>query len=511
MTLNRFRLLFLSLFSFLLFSHSLHAQNLPAGKLLVWLAEGAGPDAVGASTPGQVGYMDSNGTLTPLNLEIPQGTSRVVNCALSADGTRTYFFVGQTEGTLYALNSGQVDVLALDSVPALTCVARNALQLSADGTRLAYIDFEPPQANDEFSDGRLRLLNSADLSRINLRENDVVDTAAFDLTNTQLAFIRLPQTGERREALEGVVNLIEGNGIREVAVLRPDAENQCRFTSASVEILPNGQLLALMGHRCRRGETQTTWRMFLIDPASRDSFRQIAGGTQGGGFFPEVRTNNLIAAPTGTNVLFSLPDGLESFSAALNQLTLSSEAVTPLVPIGVRYPRVANKAYFLDEVATPILAPSLNHYAYVQKDPNNNQTLFVANLDAGTQQAFPAPNKGDNLSNLTFAPDSARLVYVQGGTASQENVLMQAFLDNNSSSSVIRGRFGNFVLSPDGLQVAIMEWQTVEDPNQPPYLSLAVVDLTNSTYYPIWNQGAVITAEGKVTEQKFVYPLVWMK
>ena len=487
------------------------AQSMTGGNLLVWAATGAGPEAVGASTPGQIGYMDAAGVLTPINLTLPEGTNRVVNCGITPDGSRIYLYVGQTEGTLYVLNNGQIDVLPLDEISALTCVGSNSLQISPDGSRFAYIDYEPSQPDEEFSDGRLRLVNSSDFARVELRENDIVDVAAFDITNTLVAFIRLPQTGDRREAIEAVVNTVNGSAISPIAVLRPEAENDCRFTSASIEVLPNGQLLALMGHKCRQGDVETTWRMFLIDPNVRDSFREISNGPTGGTYLPATRNNNLISAPNGQTVLFSLPDGLEGFSASLNQLTLAGDAISTMVPIGVRYPRVAQRAYFLDETGTPRLSPDFNQYAYIQKNPDNDQILYIVDLNASTQQPYPAPNQGEVISNLTFTPDSRRLAYLQGGSASQENSLMLAEVGTPNTLSILRGRFAYMVMSPDGSQVALMEWQTVEDPNQPPYQSLAVIDLATTGYIPVWNQGAVITAEGKVTEQKFVYPIAWMR
>jgi dipeptidyl aminopeptidase/acylaminoacyl peptidase len=487
------------------------AQSVTSGRLLVWAADGAGPEAVGASTPGQIGYMDASGVLTPINLTLPTGIDRVMKCGITPDGNRIFLYVGQVQGTLYALDNGATEVTMIDDLSALACAGNTAFQISPDGTRFAYLDFEPSQPDEEFSDGRLRVVTSSDLAPVSLRENDIVDTAAFDLTNETLAFIRLPQTGERREALEAVINVVNGAAITPVATLRPDAENTCRFTSASIKVLPNGNYLALMGQKCRQGDPTSTWHLYLIDATARETFTKLADGQAGGTYLPETRNNNIVIAPNGNIALFSLPDGLEGFSAMLYQLNLADNTVTTVVPIGVRYPRVANRGYFLDETGTPRLSSDRNYYTFAQKDPDNNQTLYIVNLDAQTQQAYAAPNEGDVISNMLFTPDNRRVAYLQGGTASQENTLMLAEVDSETTLSILRGRFAYPVMSPDGSQVALMEWQTVEDPNQPPYQSLAVVDLATSGYIQVWNQGAVITADGKVTEQKFVYPIAWMK
>ncbi len=487
------------------------AQTMEDGKILVWAADGPGPEGVSASQSGQLGWMDNTGNITPITLAVPQGTSRVMSCGTSQDGSRVYFYVGQDDGTLYALSKSDITPVVLDTVRSLTCLSGGSFQTSPDGARLAYIDYEPIDPADEFSDGRLRLVATSDLSRANVRENDVIDTAAFDITDDLIAFIRLPETGARNEALEAVVNTYNGTSVQPIAVLRPDAEGACRFTSASIEILPNGQFVALMGHRCRSGSnTNTTWRVFTIDPSTRDSFTQIASGTQDGAFFPFTRTNNVIVAQNGGSAVVTLPDGLVASSASVQVLDFASGSVTPVLGRGGWFARTADRQYLLDESAYPILSHDGRWYAFVEKNPNNDQVLHVVDLSNMTVKSYPAPNRGDVIAHAVFTPDSGTIVYTQGGSASKENVLFTLNLETGAQVSVLRGRFGYLALSPSGNQVAVMEWQTVEDVTQPPYQSFAVVDISTSGYIPLWNKGAVITPEGKVTETKFVYPLAWL-
>lgn len=487
------------------------AQAVGEGKFLVWLADGSGPEGVSPSKSGAVGWMESNGTFTPITVDVPAGTSRVLTCATSADKSRVYFFVGQEEGTLYAINKGDITPVVLDRVRALTCL-RGSFQLSPDGARLVYIDFEPANNADEFTDGRLRVVNTADLSRINLRENDVIDTTAFGVTNDIIAFVRLPETGSRNEALEAVINIYNGASSQSIAVLRPDADNACRFTNANLEVLPNNKLIAVLGHRCRQGgNTNTTFRIFTVDTNARDSFSLIASGASGGAFVPESRVNTIVPSQDGTRAIINLPDGIVGNSANVQIVDVASGTLTPVLGRGgwmTRYTQA--RAYVLDEPGYPTLSPDGRWYAFVESSPNNDRVLHVVDLSNMNVRSFPAPNRGDNIQRLTFTPDSRTLVYLQGGAASKENSIMTLVVDGGNPQSILRGRFGFFALSPNGNQVAIMEWQTVEDPTQPPYQSFSVIDLSNGAYFPVWDEGATITPEGKVRDLRFVYPLAWV-
>jgi hypothetical protein len=500
----------------LLVAPVVNAQT-PTGRMLVWLADGSSPNQVGASEPGQLVLMDPTGATTPVGVDIPQGTARIFPCAgdqaKSPDGRLFTFYIGGDEGEIYQMNGANVPPVKVDDVRAITCLGGGTFQYSPDGNRLAYIDFEPSAGDDEFSDGRMRILNTADLTRVNIRENDIVDTAAFDITNEQIAFIRLPQSGNRNEALEGVVNLFNGTAVLPVATLRPNKDNNCRFTSASIKILPTGQLLALMGERCRSGDnTSTTWKIFQIDTSARDSFRELVGDNSPGQFAPLSRTNTLLLSGDGSRLFFTIPDGITANTVSLNALDLATSSSTQLLPNYAVFPKFISRQYSWDEPSFPVMSPNRRWLAIVQNTADDDATLqiFDVSNSAAAPITLPAPNRGDAITSVQFTPDSSRLVYVQGGHSSNENTLNMVELETTAQVTISRGRFGAVVLSPDGAQVAAMEWQTVEDPQQPPYLSFAILDIATSAYIPVWSEGAVITPEGKVTEQKFVYPLAWI-
>jgi WD40 repeat protein len=483
------------------------------GRLLVWVSNGAGPDQVEPTDPGQLVFMAADGTLEPV-LDVPQQTSRVTPCGednTSPDGSRYAFYVGGDDGALYMMNNSDAPVL-VDNVRAMTCAGGGTFRFSPDGARFAFISFEAPAQDDEFSDGRLRIYDTETMERVALRENDVVDTAAFDISNDGVVYIRLPQVGDRREATEGVVNFWNGSATLPIATLRPDTENNCRWTSANLGVLPDSQIVAVMGHRCRSGDYRgTSYRVFLIDPSTRDSYREIVNGQTPGSYFPTSRLNQVVVSNDGSTVFFTSPDGVTRNTTALYALDVAAETVTTLLERSMVVTELGASAYQWTDPGILTLSPDSRWLAFVEQTPDNDQSLFVLDLDNPTAAPIelPAGARGSQVSSLVFAPDSSRLFYLSGGDGfGTENSLNVVELATGASVGVTRGRFGPFVTSPDGSQFAVMEWQTVEKENEPPYLTLSLFD----------GQGAFLgqpfiggeeDAEGNVINQRFAYPLAW--
>jgi hypothetical protein len=482
-----------------------HAQS---ARLLAWVGDGLSPREVDANSPGQLVWINSDGTTEPL-MDVPAPASRVIPCGdtpTSPGGNLFLFYAGLTEGTLYAMRGTEAPT-ALGTVRSYVCVGSGTLRFSPDGARMAYIDSDAPADADEFAEGTLRIYDTANLTAVGFRDSDVDNTVAFDLNNDQTAFIRF-FTNDRSEATEASINLWDGTATREVTSLRAESENNCRFTSASIVILADGRLIAIMGHRCRSGDdTGTHWKFFVIDPASR-STEETLGEAQPGQFSPDARTNNLYITPDGSNVYFTIPDGVTLNTVSLNRVSLSDMSATELLPRSVVMPRDV-APYTWGDSAYPVQSNDGRWLAVAVQTPDTDSFVEIIDFNNPTAPPFElsAGDRGATIGAMSFTADSARLIYVAGFSGGLDNSLFGFDLAGGSEFRISRGRFGDMAVSPDGTQVAIMEWLTVDDPQEPPYLSLAFIGVNDSAYTQVFVGAEIV--EGRVTEGRFAYPIVW--
>ncbi|MFN8372802.1 MAG: hypothetical protein U0694_07990 [Anaerolineae bacterium] len=480
-----------------------------SGRLLVWLANGLDPNQVDANAPGQLVWMNADGTTSPL-MDVPAPANRVLPCGdtpTSPGGNMFLFYMGMDEGTLYAIRGSDAPV-ALDSVRAFVCLGSGTLRFSPDGARIAYIDSAAPSDTDEFAEGTLRILDTAGLEPAPFREADVDSTVAFDLNNDQAAFIRF-FTNSNGEATEASVNLWDGSTVREVTSLRPEADNNCRFTSASIVILPDGRLISVMGHRCQSGgDTGTHWKFYVIDPNTRTT-EETLSEAQPGQFSPLARTNNLYISPDGARLYFTIPDGVTLNTVSLRQVNLADMSPSELISRSAVMARDSNRPYDWGTSAFPVQSRDGRWLAIARNTPDNDSFVDIMDFNAASAPPFElsAGDRGAIVGALAFTTDSRRLIYVVGGTGGNDNSLFAFDLDGGSEFRISRGRFGDMAVSPDSTQVAIMEWQTVDDPQEPAYLTLALIDVNSSAYTPVF-VGADV-ADGHVTNPRFAYPLVW--
>jgi WD40 repeat protein len=476
-------------------------------KLLAWMGNGAAPGDHSASEPGQLVYLDAQGNIVQPVLDLPEGTSRVMPCgngASSGDGRFFAYFVGRDVGTIYIITNSDAGTAVDDDVQAMACLGNGTFQFSPDSRRFAYIAFEPDAGASEFADGWLHIFNSEDKTEVISYEG----VTAFDLHNNGAAFIRF-FTSDRGEADEAGIFMWNGNSEVEVATLYPDED--CKFTSGQVALVNDTSMVVMMGHKCRRGDTRTSWRFYTVDASSRDATLAMSD-FQAGVFAPFARTNNLFVSPDGARVYFTTSDGITSQSVGLTAVDLAN--VSPdnvLVDKNAVMPKFDSSPYDFDENSAPALSSDGRWLAIVTNTPNNDATLNVFNLaDANVPPiVIPAGRTGDSVTNLSFTPDNSRLVYVAGGSSSGENSLFALDLNSGEEIRIRRGRYGASVMSWDNATVAAMEWKVLEDPKEPPYLTLTLINVSDGATTTIF-EGATIV-DGKVTEQKFIYPLGWRR
>ncbi|MBL8154749.1 MAG: PD40 domain-containing protein [Anaerolineae bacterium] len=477
------------------------AQLSADDQLLVWLGVGAAPGQHSATEPGRIAYLDGAGVSTPL-LEVPSQTSRVQPCGdapVSPNGQYAAFFLGLDAGTLYLVKDVQKPA-AVTEVRPLTCLGGGTFSFSPDSSRMVFINFEAGAEQSEFPDGLLQVHNTADMSEVFRYEN----VTAFDVRDEGIDFVSF-FTNDRNEADEAAVLWWSGSSTVEVATLNPAADD-CKFTSASVKALPDGKLLMVLGHRCTSGETRTAWQLYAVDPSAR-SATLAATDYQAGTFASFARTNRIFSSPDGNLAFFTVPDGVTANTVGLKLVKVDDLAISDWFERQVVMPSFSGSPN-----AFPRVSPDGRWLAAVVTSPNNENTLYIWSLaDASVAPiTLRAGSAGDTISSLVFSADSSRLVLVAGGSDAADNSLIAVDLATGTDFRVARGRFGGgLTLSPDGGYAAVLDWQKVDDPKEPPYANLVVIAIQNSVATTLYTGADVV--DGKVTNQTFAFPLLWRK
>lgn len=468
-------------------------------QLLVWIGNGSEPGKQTASDPGKLAFMDGTGETTAL-VDVPQQTSRVEACgdtATSPDGNMFAFYIGLDAGKLY-LKKGMDTAAPIGDVHALTCLGGGTFRYSPDSARLGYIAYEADAERSEFADGHLHIVNTGDLSEALNYEN----VTAFDMNNDGVALVSF-FTSDKNEADEAAVIWWDGSAQKEVATLTPESDD-CKFTSASIAILPDGKWTLVMGHRCKKGDTRTSWQLYVVDPEAR-SATLAASDYQEGQFAAFARTNSIFVSPDGSRAYFTVPDGVTANTAGIKMVGLGDLALTDVLE------RQAIMATFSGGAnAFPRVSPDGTWLALVVTTPNNSNTVEIWNLaDASVAPIkLDAGSAGDTISNMEFTRDSKRLLLIAGGNDKTNNSLVAIDLASGNNFRVARGHFASgLAVSPDGTQVAVNDWQIPEDPQQPAYLNTLIVNVDSSETVTVF-EGADIV-DGKVQNQRFAYPLDW--
>lgn len=462
--------------------------------LLVWLDSGTAPGQQTPQQPGQLILMGADGGTTPL-LDIPASSSRVAPCGLSPDSATLAFYVGEDSGALY-LQKGKDTPVKLDDVQALTCMGAGQTQFSPDGSRVGYIAYEAGAAQNEFADGFLRVVDTAAKRLL-----DAEKVTAFDMTADGAVYLSL-FTNDKKEADEAAITTWNGSAKKEVVTLTP-SESGCRFVSGQIAVASDGRFVTVMGQRCKTGDARTQWQVYLITPAD-GSATLAASDFQVGAFAPFARTNNIFFSLDGSHALFTIPDGVTTYTVGMKLVNLADLSVSDVIDRQAVMPSFSGAPNVY-----PQFSPDGRWLALVVTTPNNENTLTILDLSNPTMApiTLPGGSRGDVFSAMAFTADSKRLVTVMGASDSGDNSLFSVDLTSGSSSRVARGRFGSALAVSSAGLIAVPEWQIPDDPKQPAYLNTIVINpATGET--ATWFTGADVTG-GKVTNARFALPLAW--
>ncbi len=480
------------------------SDAIPEGSsVLVWTVnETAEPAVVGASNPGGLALLDGSGALTPV-LDLPDGTARVVACgesAVSPNSQYFVFYVGGDEGALYYMNQ-QGQPVEIESAIRSVCLGGGTFDFSPDSSRFAFIDYEPDAGQSSFADGFLRVYDATGGTEVFSTES----VTGFDIGNENVAFLNF-FTNDQGQADEVAVQIWNGESDREVATLRPDSSDetgQCRFTSGAVNILPDGNLSLILGQRCDRTGINT-WQLYTVNVAERSATR-AASEEVVGGYQSFARTNAIFAAPDGSGFLFTVPDGVTANTSGLFRVDAADLTTQQIVERQLVLPANTTPAN-----ATPEVSQDGRWLAIVQTTPNAENSLLIFDMmDLGVPPiTLSAGSAGDTVSAMEFTADSSRLFAVVGGDDKTENSIVAINLSDGSDFRVERGRYNNnLVVSPDGSEIVIGDWEFLEDPNEPPFLNTVAIDVEMSATTVLY-EGAVVE-NGEVVTQSFAVPLAW--
>jgi hypothetical protein len=487
-------------------SATAHAQEVHMAsddRLLAWVAPGAAPGQHGASQPGQIVFLDGEGNEEPV-FDVPTQTARVHACgneATSPDGRTFAFYVGGNDlGNLVMMRDADPNTTVLTTdLSVLTCTGNGTYQYSPDSTSFGYIAYPSDFGVVNSPSGRLFLHNSEDFSLLNSFDN----VSAFDMSDEATAMVSFFYNNQSQATEVAVINF-DGEIDREVATLF--ADEGCYYTSASVDIMPDGKFASVLGYRCTAGDGRTQWQFYVIDPANFNA-TLIASDVAGGGFFGGSRTNNVFGAPNGTTIFFTIPDGITNFTTGVKVVDVATSNQRDVFPNSGVMPRASFVPY-LGENHPTVTSPDGNFLAIVRNDPNNRAGLTVLDL---AQYDLPPieitmPERGDLIGEMLFTTDNQRLIYTAGGAEGVSNSLFALDLLTGSERRIRRGNYGQGVLSPDGRYIAISNWEILND-DEPPIYTLVTLDLETTAELPLFIGADVI--EGEVVNQRFAYPLSW--
>ena len=467
-------------------------DNLPDGQnLLVALTR--------PGEPRQLALMNRDGNAISV-MNIPADATRVTECGNEATSPNARFFafyVGGDAGDLYMMDNTKSPI-RIDDAEYLVCLGNGTFQFSPNSDRFAYIDFFPGVTREEYPDGNLKLFESSNGNQVATFDN----VTAFDINNNQAVFVSF-FVNDRNEADEAAVSLWDGSATREIATLRPSAE-RCWFTSAAISFAPNGSAATVLGQRCAATGTQTQWQFYTLDPGAGSS-TLAASDNQPGAFVPFARNNNVFYSPDGAFAYFTVPDGVTAYTAAVAAVQLSDFTITVPVERQAVFPNFSGATN-----AFPRFSVDGRWLAMAVSSPDNENQLMVLDLSNPTLPpiALSAGSRGDLISGLNFTRDNQQVVYTAGGQGGLDNALIALNLSSGSERRVLRGRFDRDVLvAPDNNTVALLDWQTVEDPDEPPYMNLVMVNLNDSAVGTLFAGADVI--DGRVTNVRTAIPITW--
>lgn len=471
-----------------------------ADRILVWVAPVAVPGTQPANQPGELAWLDQNGTLLSL-AAVPLQSNRVEACgrgAISPDGEHFVFFMGNDKGTqgggLYLMSGSQAP-LQIDTIQFLGCLGGNGrFQWSPDGERFAYIAYAADARTSTYAAGQLKIVRAEDASLETTLSEAIT---AFDFAEGGVVYTRF-YTDQFGRADEMTVNFWDGQNERELITLL--AGEGCEYVSSYIQA-SSAHYWLILGQRC--GATQ--WQLYRIDPKDGNALLAITQ-TPRGAFTTFSETNNLIFSADQTQMLYSLPDGVTNNTVGLYRVPVDDFLLVQTV---IERDAVMT-TYGESKYAPPLFSPDGSKLAVVVAPPSGFASIQILDLTnlGNPPQVTTLERRDEVLPYMAFTPDGSRLIYIAGG---EDNSIYALDLGSGQVQRIIRGTFSPWAqLSPDGDELAVLEWQLPElNKRDPEYLNLVVIDLETGER-TLLLEGAVAEQDGE-TSYRFAVPFHWVR
>ncbi|MFW5691281.1 MAG: hypothetical protein ACOCXZ_02160 [Chloroflexota bacterium] len=468
-------------------------------RLLVWLADGAGPGALtNPNARGALVLMNGDGEVERTIAELNAAALNVQRCGTTPDspnGSTVAIYAGSNErGSLY-LMTGTDDPAVLTGIPWRTCLGPDTLQWAEDSGSLALINYD---LTGTLSAGILGIYPTSAPDNPSFTRADV---AAFFYDGTRLALV---------EAGGDFVSVHSGTPAELTELTRLfSGRAGCPHRGAALTYTGPEALAVALGENCGSGNR---WSVNIVDIPQRVTNRLLEEPTGPNGrgaanFFAQAGVLALWTNDVGDTLVLTYPNGvLGNFSAEVVRIDLRRAQDYALLFDNAVMPR--------QPISTPSSAPVTTQdgrwLAIVEQNANRVSALHLIDLETGTlARTIDQPEPGALFSAIAFTPDSSSLYYVVGGTDGDVNVLYRTTLTGSAEppEPVAEGRFvGPLIVAPNGREAVISERATGGDRDEP-YLNLIAVDLRNGDRETVFTGAEVV--DGALTNRRFAWPLSW--
>ncbi len=366
----------------------------------------------------------------------------ITTCGTNPAGDKMIIYQGGdvAQPFLYGVDGGAP--LALGSNLGLACSIQGHTQFSPDGNHLAIIKYDNTSASGNYAYGTLRILKMPDGTEEHATDN----TVAFDIQNDGAVALQF-FANTKKEANAADLTFWDGSKERRVEQ-DIKADDNCQFVTGRV-LRAGDKVYSLIGEKCKTGGS--TWRLRRTDFAGGTAGTDIQTGKTGSNgaalYFSTADSNNMWMLPSGKDILFVTPNGMNSNVVDLQRISVGDNAATNTIMTSViadTYPPTTPR----------FLLPNSkgDHLAFVTRDKSGGQKLYLYDLTAPDSQpvAIAGGHAADQITGLAWTADGSRLFYAIVG---EDNGVLSVDT-KGASSRVERGSFLGLAVSPDGAYLA---------------------------------------------------------
>lgn len=431
---------------------SLSAQAPVDARVLTW-------EYIADREDGQLEMLTSAGEVDVL-LNFPSGVfDRVAKrCGPDywvAGGQSVAVFTGAAEGeiALYPMAGGER--VSLGETHRMACSGPATFQVTPDGQRVAYIDYEYDVLDSLFPVGNLVVFDAMSGQPL----SQAFDWATgFALYDDGMLMLRLFPDG-KGNATEADLDWWDGTARRTLATLEPryppDSEDvECGITSGAVARIGD-MAYVLAGQKCETGVNN--WRVLSV-PMAGGAVTEIAFDESIGGFFSGNFTTQIIPARDGSGFLITVPSGLTRNTVHFMWVTTDGTITPVMQGHHVIVDRFGDR---LAEGRHTQVSMDGSVLAFVSTTTNQEQTLWMLDLSTTGSQPVMVEEEGGGQRIFQYLWSANNRLYYAAGSI-ESSALHVATL-GGAPQRIERGRFYRLAVSYNGDKIAASEWYANPD------------------------------------------------